>query len=170
LRDGIIHPGKRIITFASILQYKVFPLAEILTTLLEICQKEMNHPVEIEFAANLDTPPGKPKVFNFLQIRPIVNSDESHNISIGTVKPEETIVYSESALGNGIFKGIHDLVYVKPDTFSAAYSKNIASIIENINASFVKQGAGYVLIGPGRWGSTDPWLGIPVKWPMISAA
>ncbi len=170
LRDGINYPGKRIISFANILQYKLFPLADILNTLLDICQKEMNHPVEIEFAVNLETPAGKPKIFNFLQIRPIVNSDESHSINIGEIRLEDAIVYSESALGNGNFKGVNDLVYVKPDAFNAAFSKSIATIIENINISFVKQGAGYVLIGPGRWGSTDPWLGIPVKWPQISAA
>jgi CheY-like chemotaxis protein len=170
LRDGIQHPGKKIITFANILQHKVFPLADILSALLEICQKEMNHHVEIEFAVNLETIPGKPKVFNFLQIRPIVHTDEGHIINIGHVNTQDTIICSESALGNGYFKGIHDIVYIKPDSFNAAYSKNIASIIENINTEFVKQNAGYVLIGPGRWGSTDPWLGIPVKWPQISAA
>ncbi len=86
------------------------------------------------------------------------------------LKPEDTIIYSESALGNGVFKGIHDLVYVKPESFNAANNKNVAIEIEKINALFVKQSKGYVLIGPGRWGSTDPWLGIPVKWPQISAA
>ena len=170
LRDGIIHSGKRIITFAGILQYNTFPLAEILTTLLGLGQKEMNNPIEIEFAANLETPPGSPKIFNFLQIRPIVHSDETSGINLQNVKPEQTIVFSMSALGNGTFKGIRDLVYVKPESFNAAQNKNIALIIENLNSAFVKLGIGYVLIGPGRWGSTDPWLGIPVKWPQISAA
>ena len=170
LRDGIIQQGKRVITFASILQHKSFPLAEILTTLMELGQKEMNNPIEIEFAANLETPAGTPKIFNFLQIRPIVHSDETYNINLEKVKKEETIVFSESALGNGVFKGIHDLVYVKPESFNAAQNKDVAVIIENLNAAFVKQGTGYVLIGPGRWGSNDPWLGIPVKWPQISAA
>jgi len=170
LRDGIIQQGNRVITFASILQHKSFPLAEILTTLMELGQKEMNNPIEIEFAANLETPAGTPKIFNFLQIRPIVHSDETYNINLEKVKKEETIVFSESALGNGVFKGIHDLVYVKPESFNAAQNKDVAVIIENLNAAFVKQGTGYVLIGPGRWGSNDPWLGIPVKWPQISAA
>ena len=170
LRDGISHPGKRVITFSNILQYKTFPLAEILSTLLEIGQQEMNNPVEIEFAANLETPAGIPKIFNFLQIRPIVHTEEAHNINLDHVKPEETIIYSESALGNGLFKGIYDLVYVKPESFNAANNKNVALEIDKLNTLFVKQGKGYVLIGPGRWGSTDPWLGIPVKWPQISAA
>jgi len=170
LRDGINHPGKRIITFANVLQNKLFPLADILSTLLDLGQKEMNNPIEIEFAANLETPPGAPKIFNFLQIRPIVHTDETSFINLANIKPEQTIIYSESALGNGTFKGVSDLVYVKPESFNPAKNKDIAGDIERINIEFVKKGTGYVLIGPGRWGSTDPWLGIPVRWPQISAA
>jgi CheY-like chemotaxis protein len=170
LRDGIIHSGRRIITFSNILQHKTFPLAEILSTLLEIGHREMNNPVEIEFAANLETPPGSPKIFNFLQIRPIVHTEEAQNINLDHIKISDTIVYSEAALGNGVFKGIYDLVYVRPESFVASNNKNVAVEIEKLNARFVKQGVGYVLIGPGRWGSTDPWLGIPVKWQHISGA
>ena len=170
LRDGISFPGKRIVTFANILQHKTFPLAEILSTLLELGQQEMNNPIEIEFAANLETPPGTPKIFNFLQIRPIVHTEEAHSINIDHITNDQTIVYSVSALGNGVFKGIRDLVYVKPECFNAANNKEVAIEIEKINNIFVKESRGYVLIGPGRWGSTDPWLGIPVKWPQISAA
>jgi CheY-like chemotaxis protein len=170
LRDGISHPGKRIITFANVLQHKLFPLPEILETLLEIGQHEMNNPIEIEFAANLETPPGTPKVFNFLQIRPIVMSDQSQVVDIANISLPETIIYSESALGNGKFMGIKDLVYVKPESFNAAFNERIATDIEKVNAGFVKQGINYVLVGPGRWGSSDPWLGIPVKWGQISAA
>lgn len=168
LRDGIIHPGPRVITFASVLQHKTFPLADILNTLLEIGQKEMNNPIEVEFAANLETPAGTPKIFNFLQLRPIVHSEETQHIDIDHIKKEDTIVYSESALGNGLFKGIRDVIYIKPESFNPAHNKYLTAEIERINASFVKQGTGYVLIGPGRWGSTDPWLGIPVKWHHIS--
>jgi CheY-like chemotaxis protein len=170
LRDGIVQNGKRIITFSGILQHKTFPLADILSTLLEVGQKEMNNPIEIEFAANLETPAGTPKVFNFLQIRPIVYSDETYNINLDNIRKEQTIIFSESALGHGLFKGIMDLVYVKPESFNAAQNKNVAMVIEKINSLFVKQSLGYVLIGPGRWGSSDPWLGIPVKWQQISAA
>ncbi len=170
LRDGIIHNGKRVITFASILQHKIFPLADILGTLLDIGHRELNNPVEIEFAVNLETPPGTPKIFNFLQIRPIVHNEETQNINIEHIQFNDTIIYSDSALGNGVFKGIYDLVYVKPESFNAANNKKVSSEIEKINASFVKQAKGYILVGPGRWGSSDPWLGIPVKWPQISAA
>jgi len=170
LRDGIMHSGTRVITFSGILQHKSFPLAEILSTLLELGQREMNNPIEIEFAVNLEVPPGTPKIFNFLQIRPIVHTDETYNINLDNIKQEDTIVYSESALGHGLFKGVHDLVYIKPESFNAARNKDISVIIENLNSRFVKEGNGYILIGPGRWGSTDPWLGIPVKWQQISAA
>jgi CheY-like chemotaxis protein len=170
LHDGILRRGKRVITFSGILQHNSFPLAEILTTLLDLGQREMNNPIEIEFAVNLETPPGTPKVFNFLQIRPIVHSDETYSINLENIDTEDTIIFSESALGNGVFKGIHDLVYIKPESFNAVQNKTVSGIIENLNSGFIKQAKGYVLIGPGRWGSTDPWLGIPVKWPQISAA
>ena len=170
LYDGIIRQGKRIITFSSILQHGSFPLAEILKTLLELGHKEMNNPIEIEFAANLETPPGTPKIFNFLQIRPIVHSDETYSINIDNTRAEDTIIFSDSALGHGVFKGIHDLVYVKPETFNSANNKTIAEIVETINNNFINESKTYALIGPGRWGSKDPWLGIPVKWAQISAA
>jgi hypothetical protein len=170
IRDGITQPGKRIITFANILQHKQFPLPEILETLLDIGQHEMNNPIEIEFAANLETPSGSPKVFNFLQIRPIVMSDQSQIVNIDETRLRETIVYSESALGNGKFPGVKDVVYVKPESFNASFNEKIAVDIEKLNADFVKNSTNYVLIGPGRWGSSDPWLGIPVKWAHISAA
>ncbi|MGB8490638.1 MAG: phosphoenolpyruvate synthase, partial [Bacteroidales bacterium] len=129
-----------------------------------------NNPIEIEFAANLETPPGAPKIFNFLQIRPIVYSDETLDVNLEGIKPESTIIYAESALGNGLFKGIRDLVYVKPDSFNSARNKDIAKNLEQLNGEFSRTGTGYILVGPGRWGSTDPWLGIPVRWPQISAA
>jgi len=170
LRDGISFQGKKVITFSNVLQHKVFPLADIVSTLLEIGQREMNNPVEIEFAANLETPPGTPRIFSFLQIRPIVHTEETQNINLDAVKEKDTIVFSGSALGNGLFKGIYDLVYIKPESFSATNNKVVATDIDKLNSGFLKEGRGYVLIGPGRWGSTDPWLGIPVKWPQISGA
>ncbi len=170
LYDGISRPGKKIITFANILQHNQFPLAEILNTLLEAGSEEMNNPIEVEFAVNLETPPPAPNIFNFLQIRPIVQNEQGQNIDIDNIDPAETLLYSETALGNGIFRGIRDLVYVKPETFNPARNEKIALDIEQLNSGFQKEGTSYVLIGPGRWGSTDPWLGIPVTWPQISAA
>ncbi len=170
IRDGLYGSGKRVITFSHILNFDKIPLAEILSDLLRICQKEMNNPIEMEFAVNMDTPSGEPAVFNFLQIRPIVLSEQLINFSLDQVVPEETIVYSESALGNGSFQELYDIVYVKPSAFDASQSEKIAGIIEEINDKFIREQKNYILIGPGRWGSSDPWLGIPAKWTQLSAA
>ncbi|GAI65790.1 unnamed protein product, partial [marine sediment metagenome] len=119
---------------------------------------------------NLDPPPGTPKIFSFLQIRPIVESEQAAIIKLDEINKKETIIISDSVLGNGILKGLSDLVYVKPETFNPAKNESIAFAIEKINTKFRNEGRNYVLIGPGRWGSTDPWLGIPTKWAQISQA
>jgi CheY-like chemotaxis protein len=170
IRDGLYEGGKKIITFANILKYNSFPLSDILQSLLKIGQREMNNQVEIEFAATLDTPKTEPKVFHFLQIRPVVETQEKNRIKVNTCKPEESIIISKHSLGNGIIDSIRDLVYVKPDSFNPANTPRIASVIDMLNSRFQKNKENYVLIGPGRWGSADPWLGIPVKWAQISSA
>ncbi|MBN1416789.1 MAG: phosphoenolpyruvate synthase [Bacteroidales bacterium] len=169
IRDTFDYPGKKIITFANILQYKTFPLAEILDTMLQLGQQAMNNPIEIEFAANLETT-GEPKIFNFLQIRPIVINEQNINFKINNVNPDDVILYSEKAMGNGIYNSITSVVYVKPNTFNPAHSKEIAAELERINDTLSARRQNYILIGPGRWGSSDPWLGIPIKWAQISAA
>ncbi len=170
IRDGYNIDGKKVITFSNILNHGTFPLADILQTLLAIGQKEMNLPIEIEFAVNLNVPEGAPKVFHFLQIRPIVDNDQSSSIAIDEVRKEETIILSNSALGNGVFDWMNDLVYIKPDSFDPSQSEKMAQSVERINSSLREENKNYVLIGPGRWGSSDPWLGIPIKWPQISEA
>jgi CheY-like chemotaxis protein len=170
IRDGYNYEGKKVITFSNILNHGTFPLAEILQTLLAIGQKEMNLPIEIEFAVNLNVPEGAPGIFHFLQIRPIVESDQSSSIAIDSVIQEETIILSNSALGNGVFDWMHDLVYIKPESFDPAHSDQMALSVEKINSVLREEKKNYVLIGPGRWGSSDPWLGIPIKWPQISEA
>jgi hypothetical protein len=170
IRDGFYHEGKPVITFSNILNHDAFPLAGILSDLLQISQKEMNRPIEIEFAVNLDMPRGEMKVFNFLQIRPIVHNDQGIGFNLEEIDPAKAIIISDAALGNGVFEGIRDLVYVKTEEFDPARSKEIALSIEKVNAGFVSDHSSYVLVGPGRWGSTDPWLGIPTKWAQLSAA
>jgi len=170
IRDGTLTPGKRIITFSQVLNHNTFPLAEILQTVLEIGQREMGKPVEIEFAVNLDMPKNEPKVFSLLQIRPITGKNETVNLTLGEITREDTILLSDSALGNGIINNIADFVYVKPESFNAAKSQEITHRLELINDKFLSEKKFYILIGPGRWGSSDPWLGIPVRWPQISAA
>ncbi len=170
LRNGYSGSGKPVITFSNILEHNTFPLAEILRDLLDIGQNQMNNPIEIEFAVNLDTPEGSPKLFSFLQIRPVVNDEQFDSIILDDVKSEDTLIISDSALGNGVLNGIRDLVYVKPDAFDAAFNEKIADNIDKLNTKFAEEGKNYILTGPGRWGSTDFWLGIPTKWVQISQA
>ena len=170
VRDGIDISGKKLVTFSNILQHNSFPLAEIIDSMMEISQQEMGNPVEIEFAANLDLPEGKPKIFNFLQIRPIVLNDQRINFKTDNVARESTIISSRLALGNGTIGNLFDLVYIKPEMFKSSHTKQIASNLEQLNTKFINEKRNYILIGPGRWGSSDPWLGIPIKWPQISEA
>lgn len=170
LKEGLYHEGKKVITFSNILQHNIFPLAEILDLGLKIGQREMNKPVEIEYAVNLSNSKEEPHIFNLLQIRPIVDNKENIDVVLDDYKKEQLILSSKSALGNGIIDDIYDIIYLKPDSFNPAKSSKIAEVIGVLNDKFLKSGKNYVLIGPGRWGSTDPWLGIPVKWPQISAA
>jgi len=170
IRPGVLHDGIRVITFDNILKYNTFPLPEILGDLLRIGQREMRNPIEMEFAINLDVPSDKAKIFSFLQIRPIVESIETKSELPKNLKNEDTIIYSESALGNGSYDHIYDFVYVKPETFNPASTREIAAAVETLNKKFIEEDKQYILVGPGRWGSSDPWLGIPVIWPQISAA
>jgi hypothetical protein len=130
----------------------------------------MGKPVEIEFAVDLNRPANDPKVFYCLQIRPIVDNKETINSDLEKIRKEDTIIYSKSALGNGTIQDIYDLVYIKPESFNPAKNQDLAERMGRINEEFRKEQKNYILIGPGRWGSQDPWLGIPVKWPQISAA
>jgi hypothetical protein len=170
INDGIGFPGKKIITFSNILVHNTFPLAEAIDTILQTGQKAMNNPIEIEFAVNLDRPEGQPGVFSFLQIRPIVSYHKELNFRIQDVNLQQTIIYSEKAMGNGIFKNISHLLYVKPEDFNASKNAGIVKEIEDLNNKLINANKNYVLVGPGRWGSSDPWLGIPIRWAQISGA
>lgn len=168
ISDGMLLEGKRIITFSSILNHDTFPLAEIINDLLAISSEALNHPVEIEFAANLDSPTGKPKIFNYLQVRPIMTHYIHSNIDIKNIPKEKLILTSEKAMGNGIIEDVRDLVYIKTKNFNPSNNKLIAHEIESLNRKMTEEKRYFVLIGPGRWGSADPWLGIPVQWINIS--
>ncbi len=168
--DGYNGSGKPVITFDAILKHKKFPLPEILKAILEVGQQEMNNPVEIEFAVNLNTPGDKPNMFGMLQIRPIVQNREIINTNFDNIPQKDMLLFSTSALGNGVVNSLSDIVYIKPVSFDPSKTYQIATELESINAEFMKKGKSYILIGPGRWGSSDSWLGIPVKWPQISAA
>ena len=168
IRDGLLYEGKRIITFSNVLNHETFPLAEIISELLTLSSDAMNHPVEIEFAANLDTPEGEPKIFNYLQVRPIVSSFGFRNIDVSKIPSDRLILTSEKAMGNGMIEDIRDFIYVKTGDFNPAHNKEISREIEALNQQMIQEKRNYILMGPGRWGSADPWLGIPVKWSQIS--
>ncbi|MDR1981853.1 MAG: phosphoenolpyruvate synthase [Tannerellaceae bacterium] len=170
IHDGYYPGGRKIISFANILQHDLFPLAQTLDTILRIGQEEMARPIEIEFAVNILPEDPLKATFYLLQIRPVVENKEIMNDDLTCIQNEETILFSTSTLGHGRMDDVQDIVYVKTEAFNSSNNQLIAYEIEKINRQFSEQGAGYVLIGPGRWGSSDHWLGIPVKWPHISHA
>ncbi len=171
IRDGLYEEKfRRVITFANILEHDVFPLADIVDKVLKVGEREMGRPVEIEFAVNLDYENNQNNVFYLLQIRPIVDANKSIDEDLSSIPLEETLITSRQALGNGVIDGIYDVVYVKEGMFGPSNNQLIAYDIDKINRGLMDQDRPYVLIGPGRWGSSDTWLGIPVKWPNIAGA
>ena len=170
IRHGNHYEGKKILTFAGPLQFETFPLAKIIGSILKTCQKEMNTPVEIEFACHLDVKPGEPRVFSFLQLRPIVESQDKERVNLNEIPEEDILLSSNSALGNGQDSTVFDLIYVKPEAFDASKTHEIAAKVDALNKKMTEENRNYILIGPGRWGSSDSWLGIPVKWSQISMA
>ena len=169
IRDGLYDGGRKVISFAGVLQQDVFPLPELLQMSMKYGAESMRRPVEIEFACNLNE--DRTGQFYLLQIRPIVDSKQMLEEDVAAIPDEDCLVRSHNSLGHGVSEDVTDVVYVKADdNFSAAENPTIAREIEKINSGYLDRGQGYVLVGPGRWGSSDPWLGIPIKWPHISAA
>ena len=169
IRDGIYPGGRKVITFANILQHDVFPLARLLQLAQKYGQGEMRRPVEIEFAVNFDANK-KTGAFYLLQIRPMVDIKADLDEDLSLIPEDKIILKSENSLGHGVMNDICDIIYVKTDGYTASNNQLIAYEIEKLNKRFLDEGKHYVLVGPGRWGSSDTWLGIPVKWPNISAA
>lgn len=167
--DNISESGRKVITFANILQHDVMPLAEILEKILTIGEHEMGKPIEIEFAVNLNTTTNQHQ-FYLLQIRPIVDNQEMLHENLDAVAQDELLISTHHALGHGINTEIQDIVYVKTEQFNPANNQLAASDVASINEWMQTHDKHYILIGPGRWGSSDTWLGIPVKWAHISMA
>ncbi len=162
--------GPRIITFSPVLVFKEFPLNEIIASLMETCENAVGAPVEIEFAVTLSRSKALPARFGFLQVRPMVISDEEVDLENGRRDPSRILAASDHVLGNGVVDDLNRIVYVNPDKFDKKYTKTIADELDEINAAMIRQNKPYLLIGFGRWGSSDPWLGIPVNWSQISGA
>ena len=171
--DQVIYPGvypegRKIISFVGVLEHDVVPLPHLLREVLRLGQEAMRRPVEIEFAVEIDATT-RSCVFYLLQIRPMVDVKSDVHINLSEIRPETILLQSNNALGHGQMDDITDVVYVKTDGYNAGNNPLIAEEISRINAKFLDRGEHYVLVGPGRWGSSDSWLGIPVKWPNISA-
>lgn len=173
IRDYEEGHGRRVVTFANILRDKVLPLAEALDFMLKNGQTAMQRPVEIEFAGNIlakPTPAGIKAHLYWLQIRPIIDKKNLISDEVLDRPDQELILRTDTALGNGMIEGVRHVVYVRPELFNSMNNQKTVDVIRRINAGFQKNGTGYVLIGPGRWGSSDSALGIPVRWADISAA
>ncbi len=162
--------GPRVITFAPILIGNLLPLNDLLKDLLKICEEAVGSEVEIEFAVTIESRGSLTARFGFLQVRPMVVSHDQVELSPDEMIGDNVLAASEKVLGNGINKTIRDIVYVDPDKFNAKHTPQIAEELAQINKRMVEQGRPYLLIGFGRWGSSDPWLGTPVEWGQISGA
>lgn len=170
ISDSPFAKGHKVITFNGILKYGTFPLAEIVSDILKLGAEEMRCPVEVEFAVNMDVPSGEKRIFNLLQIRPIINNGDNRPIDWSQVTTDDALIYAENALGVGNMCDIRDIIYVKPSAFSSLATERIAEELLRLNADMRNEQRGYVLVGAGRWGSSDPFLGVPVKWTHISEA
>jgi DNA-binding NarL/FixJ family response regulator len=167
LRDGAHHEGPKVVTFAPALKYGRYPLAPILEDILVLGRQGMGCPVEFEFSMNLSPDEGRPHAFYLLQMRPMSAAETPQAVEISEGERDTVFCYSRSSLGHGRFDTIADIVQVSPQRFEAAETVAIAREIAALNATLVKTDRPYLLMGPGRWGSFDRWLGIPVKWPDI---
>jgi CheY-like chemotaxis protein len=168
--DGISRKGSRVVTFAPVLKHNAFPLAEILDLLLELGTWGMGAPVEIEFAVNMTVPPGKPKEFAMLQMRPLVISRELEELEVDNAEKGDLICQSSQVLGNGAINDVYDIVVVDIQKFDRGKSRDVAFEVSQFNSELLSLKKPYILIGVGRWGSLDHWLGIPVTWDQISGA
>jgi CheY-like chemotaxis protein len=168
--DGISRAGKRVVTFAPVLKHKAFPLAEVLDVLLDLGTWGMGVPIELEFAVNLKVPDGEPRQFELLQMRPLVISHEREELDVENVSQEDLLCQSEQVLGNGAITNIYDIVVVDIEKFDRGKSRKVALEVSSLNSKLLNHKKPYLLIGVGRWGSLDPWLGIPVTWDQIAGA
>ncbi|MBD3402394.1 response regulator [candidate division GN15 bacterium] len=168
--EGISRSGVRLVSFAPILKNDLFPLPEILQMLLEVGRTSMSSAVEIEFAVNLSVQPGQPKEFAILQMRPMVVEHEWEEVQIDEFEMDRIICESSHVLGNGIVRDVRDIIFVDTRSFNRSMTKDVAEEISRFNFELSQENASYILIGVGRWGSSDPWLGIPVTWEQISGA
>lgn len=167
---GINRPGPRLINFANILKYNYIPLAKTIEKILDVVKEAMGCPVEIEYAVDLNKDEQNKANFYLLQIKPMIGNASDYHIDVNRLKKEEMLIYAEKAMGNGHIKDIQDVIFVDKNTFDKSKTLEMVEEIETLNRKMIEQDKQYILIGPGRWGTRDQWIGIPVRWPQISNA
>jgi hypothetical protein len=167
---GIDRAGPRIVNFANILKYKYIPLAQTIDVVLDVVKEAMGAPVEIEFAVDLKKDSNNKATFYLLQIKPLIGGATDFNVNLDKVKKDGIWLFAEKCMGNGIIESVSDVVYIDPDHFEKSATEEMVNEIDAINRKFIEEDRQYVLIGPGRWGTRDKWIGIPVNWPQISRA
>ncbi len=167
---GINKPGPRIINFVNVLKYNYIPLAKTIETVLDIVKEALGSAIEIEFAVDLNKDKKNKASFYLLQIKPLLGSAQDYNINMEKINKDSILLYSEKGMGNGVIKDIYDVIYIDKDLFDKSKTEEMTYEIENLNKEMGKQNRNYILIGPGRWGTRDKWIGIPVNWPQISNA
>ena len=168
--DGVSRPGIRIVSFAPMLKHELFPLASILETLVKAGEDALGIPVEIEFAVRLPRQPGEAAEFGFLQVRPLTLSRDHQDLSLDKLEPRRVLCQSSKVLGNGRIENLYDVVVIDSQRFERSRSQEVAKAVAHFNGLLGAENRPYLLIGVGRWGSNDPWLGIPVEWDEISGA
>jgi len=167
---GITTPGPRVINFSNILKYDYCPMAKTIETVLDIVKEAMGTPVEIEFAIDLTRDANYRTSFYLLQIKPLIGAELDYQVNMDEIKPEDIVLYSEKGMGNGLVADITDVIYIDKDEFDKSMTREMVLEIEQLNQMMRKENRKYILVGPGRWGTRDRWIGIPVNWPQISNA
>jgi hypothetical protein len=167
---GLTQPGPRIVNFANILKYNYIPLAETLQVVLDIVKEAMGSPVEIEFAVDLNKDSRNRASFYLLQIKPLIGNADDYVVNMDDISKESILLYAEKSMGNGRIDLVSDVIYIPKERFDKSKTQEMAIEIEKLNAMMIAENKKYVLIGPGRWGTRDKFIGVPVNWPQISAA
>jgi len=170
IMPGLNAAGPRVVNFADILKYNYIPLAKTLDVVLDVVKEALGSPVEIEFAVDLNKDDDNKASFYVLQIKPLIGNATDYNVDMEKIREEDILLYSEKEMGNGMMDDIEEVVFVDPDTFDKSKTLEMADEMDKINAEMIRENRNYILIGPGRWGTRDRWIGVPVTWPQISHA
>ncbi|HHN47623.1 MAG TPA: hypothetical protein ENN08_01580 [Bacteroidales bacterium] len=170
ISTGLSTAGPRIVNFADVLEYNYVPLAKTIEAVLDVVKEAMGTPVEIEFAVDLNKDKQMKASFYLLQIKPLIGNEQDYNIDLDEIRKDDIMLFTETGMGNGMIDNITDIIYVDRNKFDKSQTVTMAEEIGKLNAKMFKEGRKYILIGTGRWGTRDRWIGIPVTWPQISNA